>query len=48
MAGALVLSLAALASKTLVPGAVLPIRIVTALAGIPLLIGLLLTQRRVG
>jgi len=46
LAGALVLSLAALAGKTLVPGVVLPIGIVTALTGIPLLIGLLLTQRR--
>lgn len=45
-AGALVLSLAAIASKALVPGAVLPIGIVTALAGIPLLVTLLLMQRR--
>lgn len=46
VAGALVLSLAAIASKALVPGAVLPIGIVTALAGIPLLVVLLFVQRR--
>jgi ABC-type Fe3+-siderophore transport system, permease component len=46
IAGALVLSLASIASKMLVPGVVLPVGIVTALVGIPLFMGLLLMQRR--
>lgn len=48
LAGALVLSLASLLGKTLVPGLVLPIGIVTALAGIPLLVALLVIQRKRG
>lgn len=46
LAGALVLSLAATASKTLVHGLILPVGIVTALVGIPLFMGLILSQRR--
>ena len=46
LAGALVLSLASIAGKMIVPGVVVPIGIVTALVGIPLLIALLIGQRR--
>ncbi|OJX75167.1 iron ABC transporter permease [Magnetospirillum sp. 64-120] len=46
LAGALVMSLASTASKSLVPGLVLPVGIVTALVGIPLFMALLLGQRR--
>lgn len=46
LAGALVLSLASIASKSLMPGLVMPVGIVTALVGIPLFMGLILTQRR--
>lgn len=46
LAGALVLSLASIASKTLVPGLILPVGIVTSLVGIPLFMALILTQRR--
>ncbi len=46
LAGALLLALASVASKTLVPGMILPVGIVTALVGIPLFIALILTQRR--
>ena len=46
LAGALILSLASIASKTLIPGVVLPIGIVTALVGIPLFVILVFTQRR--
>lgn len=45
LAGALVLSLAATAAKSLVPGLVLPVGIVTALVGVPLFMGLLFWQR---
>jgi len=46
LAGALVMSLASIASKTLVPGLVLPVGIVTALVGIPLFMALVFGQRR--
>lgn len=46
LSGALVMSLASTASKTIVPGLVLPVGIVTALVGIPLFMALLLGQRR--
>jgi iron complex transport system permease protein len=46
MAGALVLSLASIASKSLVTGVVLPVGIVTALVGIPLFMAMILGQRR--
>lgn len=46
LAGALMLSMASILSKTLVPGVVLPIGIVTALVGVPLFMALVLRQRR--
>jgi iron complex transport system permease protein len=46
LAGALMVSGASLLSKTLVPGVVLPIGIVTALIGVPLFIALLLRRGR--
>ncbi len=46
MAGALVMSLASIASKSLVSGVVLPVGIVTALVGIPLFMVMILGQRR--
>lgn len=46
LAGALMLSLASIASKTIVPGVVLPIGIVTALVGVPLFVLLVLGRRR--
>ncbi len=46
LAGALMLSLASLASKTLAPGTLLPVGIVTAIVGIPMFVGLLLAQGR--
>ncbi|WP_047394556.1 iron ABC transporter permease [Chitinibacter sp. ZOR0017] len=45
LCGALMLSLASLASKALVPGLVIPIGIVTALVGVPVLIALILRRR---
>jgi len=46
LAGALMLSLASIASKSLVPGVVLPIGIVTALVGVPLFVVLILGRRK--
>jgi iron complex transport system permease protein len=46
LAGALVLSLASIASKAIIPGLVLPVGIVTALVGIPLFMALVLYRRR--
>lgn len=46
LAGALILSLASIASKTLIPGIILPIGIVTALVGVPLFMALIIKQRR--
>ncbi|WP_051340622.1 FecCD family ABC transporter permease [Azospirillum halopraeferens] len=46
LAGALVLSLASIAAKSLVPGLLLPVGIVTALVGVPLFMALILSQRR--
>lgn len=46
LAGALVLSLSSIAAKTLVPGLLLPVGIVTALVGIPMFMALILSQRR--
>ncbi len=46
LAGAVVLSLASIASKMIIPGLIVPIGIVTALVGIPLFLGLVLTQGR--
>jgi iron complex transport system permease protein len=48
LAGALMLSLASIASKSLVPGVVLPIGIVTAMVGVPLFMALILGRRRRG
>ena len=46
LAGAFILSGASIASKSLVPGILIPDGIVTALIGIPLFLALLLSQRR--
>ncbi|MGE0425650.1 MAG: FecCD family ABC transporter permease [Reyranellaceae bacterium] len=46
LAGALMLSLASIASKAIVPGLILPVGIVTALVGIPLFMALVLRRRR--
>ncbi len=46
LAGALILSGASIASKSIIPGILIPDGIVTALIGVPLLIGLLLSRRR--
>ncbi|WP_315980743.1 FecCD family ABC transporter permease [Aliamphritea spongicola] len=48
IAGALLLSLASLASKTLLPGIILPVGLVTALVGVPLFIGLIFQRGRAG
>lgn len=48
LAGAFILVSASICSKTLVPGVLVPDGIVTALIGIPLFLGLLITQRRRG
>ncbi len=45
LAGAVVLSLSSVVSKSIVPGLVLPVGIVTALVGIPLFVALILVQR---
>lgn len=44
--GALILSLASIASKTLWPGTIIPIGIVTALIGVPFFMWLIMTHRR--
>ena len=46
LAGALLLSLASVASKTVSPGALFPIGIVTALVGVPFFVWLILASRR--
>ena len=43
--GALVLSLASVASKTLIPGVVIPVGIVTSLVGIPFFLAIVLRTR---
>ena len=48
MHGGMTMSLASLASKVIVPGLILPVGIVTALAGIPLFVTLIVLQRRFG
>ncbi len=48
LAGAVILSGASLISKSIVPGVLIPDGIVTALIGIPLFLGLLMTQKRRG
>lgn len=46
LAGALLLSLAAIASKLLVAGVVIPVGIVTALVGVPVFVALIVLRRR--
>jgi iron complex transport system permease protein len=46
LAGALVLSLASIASKMLVPGLIIPVGIVTSLVGVPLFLALLFGKGR--
>lgn len=48
MIGALLMSLASIASKVLIPGVILPIGIVTALVGVPVFMALLLRRSRGG
>ncbi|WP_142848369.1 iron ABC transporter permease [Telmatospirillum sp. J64-1] len=45
LAGAGVMSLASVASKTLMPGVLVPVGIVTALIGVPVFLGLILSKR---
>ncbi len=46
LAGALLLSLASLASRALLPGVILPVGLVTAVVGVPLFIALILARGR--
>lgn len=46
LVGALLMSLASIASKSIVPGALIPIGLVTALIGVPFFISLILAGRR--
>lgn len=46
LSGALLLSLASIASKTVLPGAIVPIGIVTSLIGVPFFVWLILRNRR--
>ncbi len=46
LCGALILSLASFLSKTIIPGAIVPVGILTALIGVPLFIALMLGQLR--
>ncbi|WKB55532.1 FecCD family ABC transporter permease [Eleftheria terrae] len=46
LSGALMLSLASILSKSIIPGVVLPIGIVTALVGVPMFMALVLARRR--
>ncbi len=48
LSGALLLSLASIASKLVVPGLLVPIGIVTALVGVPVFLALVLTRGRAG
>ncbi|HSI40812.1 MAG TPA: iron ABC transporter permease [Xanthobacteraceae bacterium] len=48
LCGALVLSLASVAGKLLVPGTLIPVGIVTALVGVPLFLALILSRRERG
>lgn len=45
LAGAVIMSLASVASKTIVPGALLPVGIVTSLIGVPFFIALIFSRR---
>ncbi|TIU08723.1 MAG: iron ABC transporter permease, partial [Mesorhizobium sp.] len=46
LAGALILSASSVASKSLIPGTIFPIGIVTSLVGIPFFISLILSNVR--
>jgi len=46
LAGAAMLSLTSVISKSLIPGSIIPIGIITALVGVPFLFGLIMTTRR--
>lgn len=46
LSGALILSASSVLSKTLVPGAILPIGVITALVGVPFFFSLILASRR--
>lgn len=46
LSGALILSASSVLSKVLVPGAILPIGVITALVGVPFFFSLILTSRR--
>lgn len=46
LCGALVLSLASLLSKALIPGIIIPVGILTAIVGVPMLLSLLISRRR--
>ncbi|WP_114416834.1 FecCD family ABC transporter permease [Marinospirillum perlucidum] len=46
LAGALIMSLASILSKSLIPGVILPLGIVTALVGIPLFMALILRRQK--
>lgn len=46
LAGALILSLASVASKTIIPGLIIPVGIVTSIVGVPLFLSLLMTRDR--
>ena len=46
LSGALIMSLASLASKAIVAGAIIPVGIVTSLIGVPVFIALILNKRR--
>lgn len=48
IAGAILLSLSSIASKALIPGVILPVGIVTAIVGIPLFIGLIMSRGKEG
>lgn len=46
LAGALLLSVTSIISKSIIPGTIIPIGIVTSLIGVPFFLGLILTKRR--
>jgi iron complex transport system permease protein len=46
LSGALMLSATSVLSKVIVPGAILPIGVITALVGVPFFFSLILTSRR--
>jgi iron complex transport system permease protein len=45
LVGALVLSLASVASKNIVPGVIIPVGIVTSLVGVPFFLSIILRHR---